>query len=202
MTRNLARIATVVFHPFAIPLYATAVLLFADTVYSLYPMKVKLYLLWVVALYSLVIPLLCTALLRRLDRTGMLRLDRRRATVVPLLIGAICYMLCAVTLLKIPSLLLFRKIAVAAMLCEVFCTFAVPLWRVSMHLTALGAATALLVILNIVGVVSMFWALLAVIAVAGITASSRLYLGRNNGRQVLTGFLGGFVICSAAMLYL
>lgn len=202
MTRSIPRILSAVFHPLAIPSYVTLALLYADAAYSFYPARVRIYILWVVALYSLIIPSLCAVILRRLRRSGMLRLDRRRATVLPLLVGAICFMLCAINFQKVPSLMLLRKVAVAAMACEVFCAMAVPLWRVSLHLTALGAATALLVVLNIAGALSMFWVLIATIAVSGAVASSQLYLGRNNGRQTLAGFVAGFVICAGAVLCL
>ncbi len=200
MTRTLTRTITAVFHPLAVPAYTVLALLFADAAYSMYPARVKIYVLWMTVLYSMLIPAACALLLRRLRRSGVLRLDRRRAVALPLLVGAICYMLCAISLQKIPSLMLLRKIAVAAMMCEVFCAVATPLWRVSTHLAALGAVTALLVILNIVGALTMFRILLATIIVTGAVASSLLYLGRNDGRQILAGFAGGFIICTAAIL--
>ena len=63
-------------HPFLLPLYVMALLL-TMTTFARYPLDVKLYLLWVVVLYALVIPLLVLALLRSLGRLSDWRVDRR-----------------------------------------------------------------------------------------------------------------------------
>ena len=43
-------------HPFLVPLYMVSLLLLAGTVYSLYPLKVKIYLIWVTLLFTTIIP--------------------------------------------------------------------------------------------------------------------------------------------------
>ena len=54
-----------VLHPFLLPVYLMAVLL-TMTTFSHYPPNVKFYLLWVVALYAIIIPLLTLGVLRSL----------------------------------------------------------------------------------------------------------------------------------------
>ena len=76
------------------------------------------------------------------------------------------------------------------------------MWRVSLHLTAMGAAVALLIVLNVAGALSLFWAMLIGIMLTGFLASARLYIGRNNGLQILVGFAGGFAIGVISYLYL
>lgn len=58
MYLRLSKAVSVVLHPFLVPLYMVLLLLLAGTVYSLYPLKVKIYLIWV------------TLLLRRSFRFG------------------------------------------------------------------------------------------------------------------------------------
>ena len=74
-----------------IPIYVMIILLFTDTVHSYYPWRVKVYLLWSVALYSLVLPVLTLALLKRLRRLRNKRLSKREFTIIALLVGATCY---------------------------------------------------------------------------------------------------------------
>ena len=64
-------------HPFVLPLYLMALLL-TRTAFAYYPAGVKIYLLWVVALYAIVLPLLGLAVLRSLGRISDYRLDDRR----------------------------------------------------------------------------------------------------------------------------
>ena len=201
MLKRLAKILSSLLHPTLVPIYLVALLLFANTIYDMFPLRIKLYLLWVVALYAMVIPFIGRTLLRRADRWGGGRIKHLRSKAVPLLLGTCCYLLCAITLMKSPSLILFRKIAFAAAMSELFCRLTVPFWRARLHMTALGAATAALVTFNIIGIQSMFWVMMAAIMVTGILASARLYTGRNNGIQILAGFVGGFAVSAVTMLF-
>lgn len=146
----------------------------------------------VVALYAIVIPLLSLGVLRSLGRISDYRIDDRRERFLPLLVGAVCYVLCAITIAKIPSAIFLRKFMVAAACCEVLCLVVSFYWKISLHLTGMGAVVALLVVMNVVGVGNMLVPLMVAILCAGALASARLYLGCHNGWQVLAGFCGGF----------
>lgn len=201
MLKRIAKIFSALLHPSLIPIYLVALLLFTNTIYDVFPMRIKFYLLWVVSLYAIVIPVVGRTMLRRADRWGGGRIKHLRSKAIPLLLGTCCYLLCAITLMKSPSLMIFRKIAFAAAMCEFFCLLTLPMWRASLHMTAMGAATAALITLNIIGVQSLFWVMMAAIMVTGMLASARLYTGRNNGIQILAGFIGGFAVSAVTMLF-
>lgn len=201
---NYKKIATAlswVLHPFLLPVYLMVVML-TMTTFALYPSNVKFYLLWVVALYAIIIPVLSLGVLRSLGRISDYRIDDRRERLMPLMIGAICYVLCAITIAKIPSAIFLRKFMIAAACCEVLCLVVSLRWKISLHLTGMGAAVALLVVMNVVGVGNMLMPLMVTILSAGALASARLYLGCHNGRQVLAGFCGGFAVSVLAVLFL
>ena len=179
-----------------------AVLLFFNTIYSYYPIGVKFYLMWVMILYSIVLPAITVIVVKRIQRSQKRRLPRRHFLSIVMLVGACCFLLCALTLMKSPSLTVFRKVAVTAMLCELFCLGLIQFTRISLHLTAMGAGVAALVMLNIIGENSLFWTLLVAILATGMLASARLYMGRHRSLQLLTSFVGGFLICVITMLYL
>ena len=193
--KRIAKILSNILHPFLIPIYVEAVLLFSGTIYALYPSRLKLYLIWAVGLYAAVIPLLTMALLKNRKRNLTM-------LAVMMFVCAICYLLYAITMMRSPSLILFRKIASAAFLCTMFSLIMARFMRHSTHLTAMGAAVALFVMLNIVGEPAVFWPLICTLLVAGLLASVRLYLGRNRSLQLLVGFVGGFCLTALAMLYL
>ncbi len=190
-----------VLHPFLLPVYMIVLLLTATT-FALFPANMKFYLLWVVLLYAVLIPLLALGVLRSLGRISSYRVDDRRERLLPLLVGAVCYLLCAITLAKIPSVVFLRKFMVAAACCEVLCLVVSLRWKISLHLTGMGATVALLVVMNIVGVGHMLVPLSVAILGAGALASARLYLGCHNGMQVLAGFGGGFLVATLALLFL
>ena len=201
MYRKLSNGISWALHPFLLPLYMIGVLL-TLTVFAHYPSGVKIYLLWVVALYAIIIPLLALGVLRSLGRISDYRVDDRRERMLPLLIGALCYILCAVTVAKIPSAVFLRKFMLAAACCELLCLGVSFYWKISLHLTGMGAVVALLVVMNVVGVGNMMVPLVAAVLCAGALASARLYLGCHNGRQVLAGFCGGFAVSVLAVLFL
>ena len=184
MYKKLSNGISWVLHPFLLPLYLIVVLL-TLTVFAHYPANVKFYLLWVVVLYAMIIPLLALGVLRSLGRISDFKVDNRRERLLPLLVGAVCYVLCAITIAKIPS--------------AIFLSF---YWKISLHLTAMGAAVALLVVMNVAGVGNMMVPLMVAILCAGALASARLYLGCHNGQQVLAGFCGGFAVATLAVLFL
>ena len=126
----------------------------------------------------------------------------RRERLLPLLIGTVCYVLCALTFAKIPSAIFLRKFMVAAACCEAMCFVVSLRWKISLHLTGMGAIVALLVVMNVVGVGNMLIPLAAAILCAGALASARLYLGCHNPRQVAAGFFGGFCVSLLAVLFL
>ncbi len=198
---QISRALSWLLHPFILPVYMV-VLILTCTSFSLYPLQMKFYLVWVVALYTLLLPALSIALLRRMGRISSLRLDDRRERILPLMAGALCYMLCALTISKIPTAIFLRKFMVAAACCEMMALVVSCRWKISLHLTGMGAVVAMFVMLNIIGVGTMYVPMIAAIILAGALASARLHLGSHNGAQVLAGFLGGFVVASAAILFL
>lgn len=198
---RLAHAVSWVLHPFLLPVY-TITLLLTITSFALFPANVKYYLLWVILLYAVLIPVLALGVLRSLGRISSYRVDDRRERLLPLLIGAVCYLLCALTLAKIPSVVFLRKFMVAAACCEVMCLVVSLRWKISLHLTGMGAVVALFVVMNIVGVGTMLLPLSVAILGAGALASARLYLGCHNPAQVLAGFGSGFIVATLAMLFL
>lgn len=198
--RKIANTLSWVLHPFLLPVYLM-VLLLTMTTFALYSANVKFYFMWVVALYAIIIPFLTLGILRSLGRISDFRVDDRRERLLPLLIGTVCYVLCALTFAKIPSAIFLRKFMVAAACCEAMCFVVSLRWKISLHLTGMGAIVALLVVMNVVGVGNMLIPLAAAILCAGALASARLYLGCHNPRQVAAGFFGGFVVSLLAVLF-
>lgn len=201
MYRKLSNIVSWVLHPFLLPLYVLAMLL-TLTVFAYYPSGVKFYLSWVVVLYAVIIPVLMMGVLRSLGRISDYRIDNRRERYLPLLVGAVCYLLCALTIAKIPSVEFLRKFMVAAACCEVMCLVVSFYWKISLHLTGMGAVVALMVVMNVAGVGNMTVPLMVSVLCAGVLASARLCLGCHNGRQVLAGFCGGFAVTVLAVMFL
>ncbi|MEG1622438.1 MAG: hypothetical protein RR330_03585 [Alistipes sp.] len=201
MYTKLAHAISYLLHPFLIPTYLMLIVLYFRTAFINYPMGIKFYLLWVVILFTLIIPMLVLMVLRSIGRIDNYRVATREERILPLLIGGICYMLCAWMIIKIPSAALLSKMMIAAAICELFALIVTLRWQISLHLTAMGAATALLAVLTLAGVGNLMVVLALAIGCAGLLASSRLYLGRHDGLQIFAGFGGGFVVTTLTLLF-
>ena len=198
--RGLAQALSWAVHPFVLPLYLT-LLLFSQTAFAFFTPSVKYYLAGSILLYGVLLPMLSIVVLRYRGWLPDWKIAERRERIVPLMIGACCYMLCATTIGRIETAVFLRKFMVAAACCEMMCALVTTRWQISLHLTGMGAAVALLTVMNILAVPSMFVPLLWGIAAAGALASARLYLGRHTPLQLVAGFAGGFLITLTTLFF-
>ena len=205
MPKNLltisARALSMALHPLILPLYLVA-MLFTQTSFSLFSTNVKWYLGGSVALYGTLIPMVAVAVLYKVWWLKDLGMHDRKARILPLLIGAIAYMICALVVAKVPQAVFLRKFMVAAVLCELYCMVISTEWKVSLHLTAMGAAVALLFVLNSLGLTQLFPWLLWTVGATGLLGSARLYLGYHTPLQLLVGFAGGALLTWIALFWL
>ncbi len=198
--KGLAQALSWALHPFVLPLYLL-LLLFSRTAFAYFSPAVKGYLIGSVILYGVALPLFFILALRYRGRLKNLRIELREERILPLMIGAVCYMLCAVTIGRVESAAFLRKFMVAAGCCELMCAIVTTRWKISLHMTGMGAAVALLVVLNLLALPHMLPPLLLTIAAAGVLASARLCLGRHTPWQVAAGFAGGFLIALVALFF-
>lgn len=197
----LSRALSMALHPLVMPLYLVA-LLFTQTSFALFPLKVKWFLGGAVVLYGTLVPMVAVAALRYFGKLKDLHIHDRRERILPLLIGAVAYLVCAFVIAKVPQAVFLRKFMLAAACCEMLCLVVSSEWKISLHMTSMGAAVALLVVMNSLGMTQLFSWLLWSIVAAGLLASARLYLGHHNPWQVLVGFAGGFILTLIALFWL
>ena len=106
---RLSRALSWVLHPFVVPLYVIAFMLLTDGFLSRLPSSVKSYLAWVVMLYAAIVPMLSIAFMRALGLLKNLGLHTQRSRLLPLVVGVVSYLLCAVTLSDV-AVLIFPKV--------------------------------------------------------------------------------------------
>lgn len=199
---RLSRALSWLLHPFVVPLYVLGFMLLTDGFLSRLPASIKSYLAWIVVLYAAIVPMLSIAFMRGLGLIKNLGLHSQRSRLLPLLVGAISYVLCAITLSDVAVATIIRKFVLAAACCEVLALIVTPFWKISLHLICMGGVTAVFTLLSVAGAGQHFWALVATILLSGALASARLHLGAHNPSQIAVGYFGGLVVAMLAMIYL
>lgn len=199
---RLSRTLSWLLHPFVVPLYVVAFMMFMDGFLSRLPSGVKNYLVWVVVIYAAIVPMLSIAFMRAVGLIKSLGLHSQRSRLLPLLVGAVSYVLCAVTLSDVAVAAIIRKFVLAAACCEVLALVVTPFWKISLHLICMGGVTAMFTLLSVAGGGQHFWALVATILLSGALASARLHLGAHKPSQVAAGYFGGLVVAMLAIMYL
>lgn len=199
---RLSRALSWLLHPFVVPLYVLGFMLLTDGFLSRLPASIKSYLAWIVVLYAAIVPMLSIAFMRGLGLLKNFGLHSQRSRLLPLLVGAVCYVLCAITLSDVAVATIIRKFVLAAACCEVLALIVTPFWKISLHLICMGGVTAVFTLLSVAGAGQHFWALVATILLSGALASARLHLGAHNPSQIAVGYFGGLVVAMLAMIYL
>lgn len=199
---NVAKIISFLLNPLFVPSYMLLILLYADSAFALYPPQFKIYLIWVVVLYTLIIPAISLGILRTAGRISSFDVDNRDERALPLLLAGVCYILCAMTIGRIHSAELLRRIMLASACCQIMALAVSFRWKISLHMIAQGGCVAILLVLSLASIGNLTSFLALAVVAAGILASSRLYLGKHSPWQVAAGFLGGFVVALSMMLLL
>ena len=195
-----ARLVSGALHPFLVPVYSIAVFMFGGTMIAAAPVRLKWFFSLMIVLVALVIPALSIGLLRALRIISDFSMKRRQDRTIPIAIVALSYGLCIVMVTDIMWGFMIRKFLIAAFCCAVSALAITPFWKISLHMIAAGGATAMFIVLNIAGIGSMFWPMVAAILLSGALGSSRLYLGSNSPAQVGAGYLLGLTLSAATML--
>ena len=196
-----ARVVSMVFTPFYLPIVGLMALFFLSYL-SLMPTAYKLQVLTLVYFFTILLPTVLIHLYRKYNGWNLIELGHREKRMVPYVISILCYFFCVyiMDLLHIPHFM--GTIVSAALAIQIVCALINVWWKVSTHTSAIGGvAGALFVFGELFGFNPVWWLCLVMI-LAGVMGTSRMILRQHSLAQVVAGFWVG-VICSVlGLLYL
>lgn len=187
--------------PLMMPVYGL-MLAFGLSILDVAPMGMRVRFVLVVAGINVLLPMALVVLLKRLGLVADLGLNGRRERLIPYIITICCLAGTAWFMASkgAPSWLtmFFAGGAVGALM-NMLINFG---WKISAHAAGIAGLVALLIRIEKDGSAEpalMGW-LVAVLLLAGLLGSARVWLGRHTVWQVLAGYLVGF--CSVFFLTL
>lgn len=197
--RLIANILSIAFHPLLMVTYGVA-LAFASTYLAVYPLQMKLLILSGVFLMTAVVPAIFIFLLVKYGNAGDYALTNRRVRTLPYLLYVASIVACAFFLLRmlLPFWLVVILFGTAAvMLIAMGINFR---WKISAHMIGIGGLLGGLMGVSQIHLVNPYPAFMAVLLIAGLLGTSRIFLKRHTPLQVYAGFSLGFMCTFVASM--
>ena len=196
-----ARVVSMLFTPFYLPLLGMIVLLFM-TYLNRYPTSYKFLVLAVVYFFTILLPTFLIHFYRRYQGWTLIDLGQKERRMVPYIISILCYFTCVYVMEQMHIPHFIGSIVIAALLIQMVCAIINVWWKISTHMAAIGGLAGALFIFSEVFRFNPLWWFCLVIFLAGILGTSRMILRQHTLPQVVVGFLVGFVCAFIGILKL
>jgi hypothetical protein len=200
MTKTIAKIISVLFHPVLIPTPGFLLLLNSGFYFSMISWEAKRFVLLVFIFTTGVLPLL-TAAIMALNPKFDLSMDGLRDRIVMFLFTSVFYYLGYLIMNRMKAFPVFKVFLVASVLVIVILLIVSFKWKISSHMAALGSISGTLFALSFRSGINPVWALVTVIFVSGAVGTSRLLLGKHDIWQVVAGYSAGFAVLYPAVYF-
>lgn len=197
MLRIISLVLSVVFQPLLMPTLVFGLLFFAVPQATTLPEVIKLRLFYLVTVATLLIPMVLLIGMRLSGLVRSLHFEAVKDRRVPFLVVSLFYLLTTLFLKQKTDLdpILWQGMGVMTA-AVAFLTGVTFFWKMSAHMTGLGGLLAVVWVMGTYfGSFSVVYLLMLSLGLAGIVASSRLYLDAHRPVEVYAGLLAGFLIC-------
>lgn len=195
----VSRTLSVVLHPVLMPVYILFLLFHVPSWFLLIPSGVKLYCYLVTLFTLLLLPLACLPLLRHFRFIRDYNLEDKQERIYPILTVVAFAFLGFWLLGRIAYTDIVRQLyLVMIVLLSLFSVITLR-WKISMHMTAIGGVCGFLLVLGLKYSGDVRSSLMGMLVLAGLLASSRLYLKKHTPWQVYLGFLFGAVFVTVML---
>ena len=189
-----AKVLSVVFTPFYLPLLGLAILL-AFTYLSLLPFTYKLLLLLAFWVFTVFVPTMLIRLYRRYQGWSLFEIGNRERRVIPYVISIVSYLFCyyLMSAAHVPHFM--GVVLMAALVIQVVCAMVNLFIKISTHTAAIGGVVGAIASFSLILGFNPVWWLCLAVFIAGLVGTSRMILRQHTLREIVLGFLVG-VVCS------
>ncbi len=202
MLKNLTQAISFVFHPIWMPIVGTFIILNHSRLITLLPTEAHKVIYIIVGLSTIGLPLLMLPVFLFRKNIKTLQMTQKQERYIPLFVMAIFYFFSYHTLrnLNVPNMLStfilgsFISVTIAAIV-NIW-------WKISLHGIGLGGIIALLTLILVFHHGYPEGLFVQALIYTGIVFSARLYLNQHTLKQIVVGFLCGFLTISLTMVFI
>jgi hypothetical protein len=198
---TLAKIISVVYHPLLITLYGLLIIFSAPTIFEYLPLVYKKTLLLIVLLNNVLIPLSLMPYLKYRQLISSWFVIDRKERMIPLITTSIFYFITLYIIITFRIPVFIKAFILTSAVLSSIITVINFWFKISIHSVGAGALIALVIALSVKSNDPLTFMLIAVILLAGLVLSSRLWLNSHSPKEVWLGFFLG-VFASALLLFL
>ena len=198
--KRAARIISYLFHPLIMPTLGLLLLLNSVTYIALLDPVAKRAILFVMALGTLIFPVMMMPILYYRKFVTDLQNASREERLVPHLIILILYVITFIYFARLPLSKVIHAYVLSASVSLFILLLLSFRFKLCIHMTALGGLTGLIIALILLYESQMQGVLMIVLMATGLTGTARLMLGLQKPGEVLAGYLVGFGIVLATLL--
>ena len=195
MEDRIVKVISYLFHPLFIPTYII-LLLISQPYYiaSQLPPLSKLMLFGIVAVMTVIIPLIFIAFMHRRKVIRTFFLESKEERIYPLLTIAVAYYITYYVLKGYPVSALFSYYMLGSTLLAILALIISFYSKISLHMIGLGGFLGLLIGMALNFSFNLFWPLIVLVAASGITGYARIKTNSHKPSEIYTGFLMGGVV--------
>ena len=196
----IARSVSYVFHPLIMPTVGLLLILNSGTYLALLDPAAKRAVVFVMALGTLLFPLMMLPVLYYRDLTQTLKNRNMEKNLVPQLIIFVLYVITFIYFARLPLSHVIHGYILSAPLVLLLLMVVNLKFGACPHMAALGGISGLIITLIILFRTPLDGFLVLSLLAAGLTGSARLASGHRKPGELLTGFVLGFGVVTVTLL--
>lgn len=193
MTEKAAKVISIIFHPFLIPIFGFLALFNSGFYFSVLSGDAKRFVLLVVFFTTAILPMLSVAILA-LNPKFDITMQSVRDRVLPLLFSAIFYYIGFLLLNRIRIFPIFKMFLIASVLVIVLVLMITLKWKISTHMASVGGLTGTVFALSFRSGLNPLLLIVSVVLISGMVGTARLVLNKHSMSQITAGYALGFTI--------
>jgi len=197
MDDRIARTLSFLFHPLLIPTYILLVLLSFDRMFmALLSLQLNLLIVSTVMVTTFIFPLFVIFIMYRIKLISSFYIPHREERIFPLITIAIFYYLTFYLLKQLYLPHCFQLFLLGASVIAIISLVVNFFFRISLHMTALGAASGLFLGMTVISGGAGLLLLFISVIISGMVGSARLKLNAHQPAEIYSGWLMGAVVMS------
>jgi len=199
---RIAKIFSLLFHPLLMPTYGFLLIFCTNNYIATFtPFNLKLIILGITFLFTFILPSINALILLRAKKINSLEMETTRERTIPYISTSLYFFALYYLFYNAEFPPVFVIVILGAAI-SILLTFLINFkWKISAHAIGIGGIIGAVMGISLRLMIDLHLILVLCIFIAGCVGFARLKLNAHTPSQVYTGFLTGFLVELALMIF-